>query len=385
MSQPKKRTTICEAAVLAATFNANRTQLAFCPNNDTVVILAVDLAKDCTEWSVLHTLRGHDQTVSGISWCPVNNRLLTCALDRTAFVWAQEAGENAKPSDRWEKQTVLLDTQMKSGFTACSWSLSGNKIYVSCATDAFAVGKYDPTCDWWRCMAFETHCSAVTALAPSPACDTLLATGSTDQTVKMVSTFTKSIDDAASRLDKCGAELAVFDVGGWVNALAWNSEGTSLAVAAHDSTVTVFYGASPTDFSQWGSQLIRLRQLPLRSLAFVADDVLAGAGFDFYPLVFGLKDGQEGGWTLTHTGAMAKKEQQETLSAAALARQKFINQADLGMKGTEALTLPETRHSSTVNSVVKAGKGKFITASSDGRIEVWSLSALEPVAATPAA
>jgi actin related protein 2/3 complex subunit 1A/1B len=372
MAQPKKKTTICEASIVAAAFNATRTQLAFSPNNDTVMIVDVDPKQDCAEWPVRHVLTAHDQAVSSIDWCPVTNKILSCAHDRTAFVWSQSS-ENAAPTDAWNPTLILLDAQMKHGFTCCRWSHSGQKLYVGGASTSVAIGKYDAESDWWRCSVFEPHCASVTCMAPSPALDTILATGSIDQTVKISSTFIKSIDDAESRLAKMGDALALFDVPGWVNSLAWSDEGTVLSVACHNSTVAIFYGASPTDFSAWGSHIVTLNILPLRSITFVSDHTIIGGGYDYYPVaIVGTED--HSSWHVESTGASAKAKETEKLSETQLARQRFQNQASMGT--TESVVLPNTRHTNTISTVRKTGKNKFATSSLDGRVEFWDLSAM---------
>eukprot|EP00672_Neobodo_designis_P018115 CAMPEP_0174853704 /NCGR_PEP_ID=MMETSP1114-20130205/29528_1 /TAXON_ID=312471 /ORGANISM="Neobodo designis, Strain CCAP 1951/1" /LENGTH=376 /DNA_ID=CAMNT_0016088367 /DNA_START=97 /DNA_END=1227 /DNA_ORIENTATION=+ len=376
MAQKAKKTTIFEAAVVGMCFNATKTLMACSPNNDVVHIVLADPKVDCSEWQIVHTLRGHEQAISAIDWCPVTNKILTCGHDRTAFVWSQEK-EDSPIDAPWKPTLVLLDTGMKHGFTSCKFAMSGQKIYVGCASNTVAVGKYDAETDWWRCLVYEPHCSSVTCMEPSPAVDTLLATGSTDCTVKVASTFVKSVDAAEARLGKIGTELAVFDVKGWVNALAWNDEGTALAVASHDSTVTIFCGESPTDFSGWGAHFITMRQLPLRSLTFINDSTVVAGGHDFYPVALTYNE-EAHKWAATKTGAKAKGAATEKLSETQLARMRFQNQSSLGT--TASVELPQTRHTSTIVGVRRVGTNKFATASLDGRVEFWDVNALEPIA-----
>jgi actin related protein 2/3 complex subunit 1A/1B len=169
----------------------------------------------------------------------------------------------------------------------------------------------------------------------------------------------------------------VFDVPSWVNDLAWNDEGTALAVACHNSTVVIFTGASPTDFTTWGSQTVTLALLPLRSLVFVSENAIVGGGHDYYPVGFAINP-ETGLWALSATGSSTKGKKEEKLSETQLARQRFQNQSALGT--TESVELPVTRHSNTILTVLKAGKNKFATASADGRIEYWDMAALEPIA-----
>jgi len=55
-----------------------------------------------SEWRLEDILNQHDLRVTGIDWAPKTNRIVTCAVDRNAYVWTQ--GEDA----RWRPTLVLL-------------------------------------------------------------------------------------------------------------------------------------------------------------------------------------------------------------------------------------------------------------------------------------
>jgi len=72
--------------------------LAVSPNNNEVhVYKRVDL-----EWRLEDILNQHDLRVTGIDWAPKTNRLVTCAVDRNAYVWTE--GDDG----RWRPTLVLL-------------------------------------------------------------------------------------------------------------------------------------------------------------------------------------------------------------------------------------------------------------------------------------
>lgn len=54
------------------------------------------------EWRLEDILNQHDLRVTGIDWAPKTNRLVTCAVDRNAYVWTQ--GDDG----RWRPTLVLL-------------------------------------------------------------------------------------------------------------------------------------------------------------------------------------------------------------------------------------------------------------------------------------
>ena len=381
---------ICDAAVIAAAFSPDKTQLAFSPNNHLVHI--VDIAStDCRAWAITATLSSHEQAVTGIDWNATTGKILTCAHDRSAFVWEQKKGKK-----QWEPVLILLDSQIKRGLTCAAWCPHGQKLYEGSAATNIAIGKYDAESDWWQCTVVTPHCSGLTALAPHPINPALLATGANDCCIKLVSTFTKSVDPADMRLGKAGAELGAFQMAAWVQALTWAPSGTAMAAATRDSCVCVLSGEDFATFDNWVVRVISLRGLPCRSVAFLADDVMVAGGHDFYPLTFKRAAAVEeedpaGGWAIDKVGVSPKKEQKE-LTVAQKAKLKFQNQATFGQE--TAVEMPDTRHSNTIVSVLPLAGAKgeptasvpkataapllFATASLDGKVELWGAADLVP-------
>ena len=80
-----------EDKVTVHAWNADRTQLAVCPNNNTVIIFRKPSAAD-GPWERVATLAEHDALVTDIAWAPKTDRILTTAQDRNAYVWTKEGG-----------------------------------------------------------------------------------------------------------------------------------------------------------------------------------------------------------------------------------------------------------------------------------------------------
>jgi actin related protein 2/3 complex subunit 1A/1B len=378
----KKPTTICEAAVIAMCFNKDMSQMAFSPNNNLIHIVAVKAAGDCSTWPILHTLEAHDQAVTAIDWNHATGKILSCAHDRAAFVWSHVAGAGAGADGQWEPALIVLDAQMKRGFTAACWCTSGSKVYIACASANVAIGKYDAESDWWRCTVVQPHTSGITAMAAHPTNDTLCATGAADCNVKIFSTFNKSVDGAENRLAKCGLDLAAFVLRGWINALAWAPSGLALVAATQDSRVAVFTGDHPAKFDDWHMTVVNLNHLPLRCVAFTGEDSFVGGGHDFYPVTFGRTADDAAQFAATSTGASSSKDgKAEELSAAAAARKRFQNQASFGQQAS--VEIPKTKHTNTVVGVRPAaaigGGALFATASLDGRVEFWTKPELSAI------
>lgn len=369
--RPPPKTTVCEAAIIALSLNVDATQLAFSPNNHVIFIADVSGAADCTKWSITHTLEGlHGQAVSGIHWGHKTNRLVSCAQDRTCFVWSLDA------TGQWVPAHVMLDANVKRGLTCVRWNSTEERIYIGSAACNVAVGRFDDEQNFWTCTVVQPHLSTVTCLAPHPTDDRLLATGSTDCTVKL--TPVKG---------KAPAAVAVFQLKAWVNALEWNADGTVLVAATHDARVHIMMGADPAAFV---ATSINLRGLALRSVAFVVDPtsgqhLIVGGGHDCYPVALGRRvgggsEGNEGStWAVVGAFATTAKGAPKELSATEAARQRFQNEAALGQV-TAAADSVKTKHTNTITAVAAlppaqlSSRGSFLTASLDGKVEFWKLT-----------
>ncbi|ORC92685.1 putative ARP2/3 complex subunit [Trypanosoma theileri] len=378
MTTEKLKDTICGAAVIGLSFNNDFSECTFSPNNHLVHVAKCKNKMDCSTWEIYDTLEQHDQSVSATAWHGATDRILSCSQDRTAFVWCR----NAK--GKWKPQMVLLDAGVKRGLTCCAWSYSGGKIYVGSAAANIAVGRFDPNDEWWICRLLEGHTSTVTALAPHPSDDTILASGGTDGKLLLVSTFVKKLDTQKS--SSFGHVYMEKQFGAWVHAMAWTPSGQRIAVATHDSRVHIidlssFSGSVEENTCSSTLYTVNLSILPLKALTFVVDDHLVGGGFDYYPVLFTPVDNGVG-WRMTGKWTMDRKKGVKT--AQQLARERFQNEARIGQ--IELLDEEQTRHKNTINSVISLLTGNsaiaaapgiddpvFATGSLDGRVEVWTM------------
>jgi actin related protein 2/3 complex subunit 1A/1B len=57
-------------------WNADRTQLAVCPNTHELHIYRT------RDWTRLHTLSQHDLVISAVDWSATTNKIVTCSHDR---------------------------------------------------------------------------------------------------------------------------------------------------------------------------------------------------------------------------------------------------------------------------------------------------------------
>lgn len=363
------KTTVCEAAIVAMCVNGAGTEIAFSPNNHVILIVKLGPGADCATWEVAHTLEGlHAQAISGMHWGHKTNRIVSCAQDRTCFVWTFDGAA-------WGPTYVMLDANVKRGLTCVRWNSDEDRLYIGSAASNVAVGRFDKEQNFWTCTVMPLHASSVTCVAPHPTEDRLVATGSTDCTVKLTAAKGKTPKPAAT-----------FQLRAWVNALEWNPTGTVLAIATHDARV--YFAAHTSDPAAMVPVPVSLRGLALRTLAFVPDasggrELLIGAGFDCYPVAFAASASSGGDaaetWGVVGAFASSAKGLKREMSATEAARERFQNEASLGQTGaaTEAV---KTKHINTISTVVPlpvslaASRGVFATSSFDGRVEFWRLS-----------
>lgn len=67
--------------------------LALCANDNRLQIYEGCNNPDFASWRLAHVLEEHDLVISGISWSPVTNKIVTCSHDRNAFVWSYDAAQ----------------------------------------------------------------------------------------------------------------------------------------------------------------------------------------------------------------------------------------------------------------------------------------------------
>nr|CCC94349.1 unnamed protein product [Trypanosoma congolense IL3000] len=377
-SDREKDDTICGAPVVAFSFNRDRSEAVFSPNNQQLLVVRCEDLGRCASWETQAVLEQHDQCVSAAAWHGATDQILSCAHDRIAYVWCRDEKK------MWRPQMVLLDVGVKRGLTCCAWNFSGSKIYVGSADANIAVGRFDSEEQWWICRFLSVHNSTVTALAPHPFDDARLASGGTDGKLLILSTYMKKLD--ASKAEPFGHVYFQKEFGSWVHAIAWSPSGARLVVSTHDSRIHVFDMPSGSDLLQESavvSNVVELTILPLKSLAFVGETRIVGGGFDFYPVLFSLVD-QE--WKMT--GKWTVSRPKEVATAQQVARARFQEQTQ--QVSADIFEEEHSRHENTINYVcclisesddlgtiedrLTEHCPLFATASLDGRVEVWSLS-----------
>lgn len=358
MSIDIKQLAVC---VTCHAWNADRTKLAFCPNNKEIHIWA----KSGNEFQPEAVLTEHDQVVTGLDWSPKTNRIVSCSQDRNAYVWTNEGGQ-------WKPVLVIL--RINRAATSVRWSPNGDKFAVASGAKCVSVCFFEEEQNWWVSRHVRKHKSTVTSIDWHPN-NILIVTGSTDFKARVYSAAIKGVDKkggASPFPDKpFGELLGEYSCGGWVKSVAWAPSGNSFAYAGHDSTVTF------VTVPDGKSQVVSFKDLPLRDILYLSENALVGVGHECTPTLFTF---QGSNWKFDRrldepaagAGAGAAK--------GGTAFDKFKNKVETGSDKNETTLL--TKHQNSISKVVayKSAGGKttqFSTSGVDGKVIVWDTAQLK--------
>jgi actin related protein 2/3 complex, subunit 1A/1B len=338
-------------------WNADRTKLAVCPNNTEVRIYAKDGSGD---WIQEDSLNEHDKIVTGIDWAPKTNRIVTCGQDRNAYVWTFTNGV-------WKPVLVIL--RINRAATHVKWSPLEDKFAVASGSKAVSVCYFEEQNDWWVSKHIKRHESTVTDIAWHPN-NILLASSSSDNTVKVVSAFIRETDKRpgptafGSKLP-FGAQLGEYLSAGWVHAVDWSPSGNRMVFVGHDSTVTF---VDVTNGAPGDVQAIRVSELPFMSVRFVDENNAVAAGHSNYPVLFSNNGGT---WAYVRNLDEQKAAGATKAAGARAAFQMFQSKVETGQESKTAEAI--TKHKSTISCVQPVSANQVTTTGLDGRLVFWSL------------
>ncbi|EGG15428.1 actin related protein 2/3 complex [Cavenderia fasciculata] len=348
------------ACITAHAWNADRSRVALCPNNNEIHIYA----KQGTSWVCEHVLAEHDQVVTSIDWAPKTNRILSSSQDRNAYVWTFKDGQ-------WKPVLVLL--RINRAATHVKWSPQENKFAVASGAKLVCICFFEEEHDWWASNHIKKHKSTVLKVDWHPN-NLLLATASSDYKVRVFDAYVKKADGRVQRPYgevAFGTPIFEFDqCASWVHALKWSPTGNQLGFSSHDSQLAVAdFATNPPTVDK-----IKLRTLPLTDLLFATENSIVGVGHNTSPI---LVTKQGSGWTLqgdldTGSGSAA--------SDNTSARNLFQNKVDLGESKVD-VKLP-TVHQNCITNIVSykqtgGAVSDFSTSGLDGNIVIWKVKPLE--------
>lgn len=347
---------LCDAPITCHAWNADKTQLAICPNTNELMIYKVDGKK----FELLYTLNEHTQVISAVDWHPVTDRIVTCSHDRNAYVWTLN-----KETNVWHKDLVIL--KLKRAATYCRWSPDGTKFVVATGTNKVRVCAWQEEHTWWS--SFNISHNHPTGLTVDFFPDNIhLAVASTCRHA-----FYITIDDseATKKKKKINYILDDWATQGWTNASAVSPSGEWIALTSQDSYIRF---VKKEEFKQGDApkHALNINGLPLLSIAFLNDNVLVGGGFDCAPRLFVREDGSDEWSDLGLIDIPEIREQASGPAKGGLASRM----AAFGGKPAAPAAGNKMLHTNIILGV-RVVDGAFTTCSNDGRIGVWPLEAIK--------
>ncbi|XP_074648048.1 actin-related protein 2/3 complex subunit 1A-like [Tubulanus polymorphus] len=344
-------------------WNKDRTSLALSLNNDEVNIYSQKAGK----WEIVHTLKEHTQRVTSIDWGADQNRIVTCGVDRNAYVWTFVDG-------KWEPTLVIL--RINKSATCVRWSPEENKFAVASGARLVAICYFEKENKWWVSKHIKNPLrSTVTSIDWHPN-NVLLAVGSTDFKARVFSAYIKEIESKPSAtpwgekmmLRKLMCEFSNRG-GGWVHDVSFSASGNKLAWVGHDSSISV---VDSTKDMQMVS--VKSKFLPFTTCMWVTENSLVVAGHDCCPMLF--VHGDDGKLTFMNKLDIPKEKESSSLSAMQRFRSLDANE------GTEDEDAAKTIHLNTITQISmyagdKSHCSKFTTSAVDGQICIWDFKTLE--------
>ncbi|XP_065160419.1 actin-related protein 2/3 complex subunit 1A-A [Atheta coriaria] len=348
-------------------WNKDRSLIAQSPNNNEVHIYK----RIGQDWKKEDVLNQHDLRVMGIDWAPNSNRIVTCAMDRNAYVWTQ--GEDKK----WKPTLVLL--RINRAATCVKWSPQENKFAVGSGARLISVCYFESENDWWVSKHIKKPIrSTITAIDWHPN-NVLLVAGSADFKIRVFSAYIKDIEGAMQptpwgQKTTLGHLLAEFPNssagGGWVHSVAFSPDGNKICWVAHDSSINV------ADATR-GNAVFKLRTeyLPFLSCIWISNAAIVAAGHSCIPVMYNYNaDGQ-----VVFGAKLDASQKREASGISAMKKfQSLDKQARTEMNDTNldsihqnAITslVPYTRNNSSIQ--------KFSTTGLDGQMVIWDMVSLE--------
>jgi len=345
------------SCVTCHAWNADRTMVAFSPNNNEVHIWK----KSGATFEPHSVLKEHDHLVTGIDWGVKTDRIVTCSQDRNAYVWTFV-------NNVWKPTLVLL--RLNRAATSVKWSPEENKFAVTSGAKCVSVCYFEQQNDWWVSKHIKKHHSTVLSVSWHPN-NVLIATGGTDNKCRVFSAYIKDVDKRPAATPfgakmNFGEMMKEFDQSNsWVKDVDWSPSGNRLAFTGHDSSVTVVDVTS----GNIETQNIKFPDLPFQQLKFIREDALVGAGHENNPTLF---DSSGGKWKFV-------RRIDEIKAAGAKGSQTafdvFKNKVEVG-QDNNTTTLP-TKHQNSINSlqvVISGGKAVLLsTSGTDGKMITWDI------------
>ncbi|XP_064423470.1 actin-related protein 2/3 complex subunit 1A-B isoform X2 [Latimeria chalumnae] len=332
-------------------------EIAISPNNHEVHIYQ----KNGKQWIKIHELTEHNGLITGIDWAPNTNRIVTCAVDRNAYVWSLKDGV-------WKPTLVLL--RINRAATCVKWSPMENKFAVGSGARCISVCYFEQENDWWLSKHIKKSIkSTVLSLDWHPN-NILLAVGSCDFQCRIFSAYIKEIEDKPAPTP-WGSKMPFGELlfekgesGGWVHCVCFSPNGDSLVWVSHNSTVSIADAAQDRTVTS-----LKTDFLPLLSIIFVNNSYVVAAGHDCCPYLFSYTGPEK----LEFINKIDSQKDRSKTNTSAMQHFRNLDKKAAAEDDDKALN---TLHQNSISqlSIVEGEKSnvvKFGSAGIDGAIAIW--------------
>lgn len=306
----------------------------------------------------------------GIDWAPNSNRIVTCSVDRNAYVWTQ--GDDGK----WKPTLVLL--RINRGATCVKWSPLENKIAVGSGARLISVCYFESENDWWVSKHIKKPIrSTITSINWHPN-NVLIVAGSTDYKARVFSAYIKDIESQPSPTPwgnrmPLGQLMAEFknnaQGGGWVNSVCFSPDGNKICWVGHDSTINVADATA-------GNLVVKLKTefLPFLSCQWISTTSIVVAGHNCIPLVYTFDRNNK----IVLAGKLDQALRKESSGVSAM---KIFQSLDRNLRTENDDANLASIHQNAIACICKyesdksGAVNKISTSGLDGQLVIWDLSA----------
>lgn len=355
-------------AITCHAWNKDRSQIAISPNNNEVYIYK----RDGSDWKQVDVLSQHDLRVMGIDWAPNTNRIVTCGVDRNAYVWTQSDDDK-----KWKPMLVLL--RINRAATCVKWSPLENKFAVGSGARLISVCFFESENNWWVSKHIKKPIrSTVTSIAWHPN-NVLLVAGSTDYKARVFSAYIKDIEDQPSPTPwgarmPMGQLMAEFKTGnqggGWVNNVSFSADGNKICWVGHDSSINI------ADANAASGAIFKLKTefLPFLCCEWISATSIVVAGHGCVPLIYTVDQSNK----IILSGKLDQSQKKEKENSNAMRHFKSL---DRNSRAENTDTSLESIHQNAIACIClyegdnRMAK-KISTSGLDGQLVIWDLTSL---------
>lgn len=198
-------------------------------------------------WEFIQEFHDQAQPISEIDWSK-DDKIISGSHDRSVFIY-KRSGDSS-----WQKMLVNID--IKLSILCVKWAPSAKKFALGASCSTVAIGFYNSETSCWTLSTRDKLCkSPVISLSFHPSSN-ILAIGSTDNSIKIVScNFKNSKDEFIKKSDVEDKSyqgpfanvdslfevlFEIADVGGWINHISFELGGSFLLVLPHSNHVKLF-------------------------------------------------------------------------------------------------------------------------------------------------